>query len=287
MGEFKTLERINLVKDKTANEKMIQEYIFNNPSVLGLGKLEPVIREKSTPGGGFVDMILRDEKTRYEVEIQLGATDPSHIIRTLEYWDLEKRRYPQQDHVAVIVAEEITGRFMNVIQLLNGHVPIIAIQMNAYKNSDDKILIFTKVLDKVDIGTEEDDMSEETDFNYWEAKQSNKKIIDLVRYIKEELNDSLSNYELNPVKYYIGLKNNGMSTMFVNFRPQKKALKLCLRYPYSEIKLAEIEKSGLEVSYDNDYRQFEIRISTKEEFDKHKDIIKKQVEETKNYYNAE
>jgi len=47
---------------------------------------------------------------RYEIEIQLGATDPSHIIRTIEYWDTEKERYPQYDHCAVIVAEEITGK---------------------------------------------------------------------------------------------------------------------------------------------------------------------------------
>ena len=25
----------------------------------------------------------------YEKEIQLGATDESHIIRTVEYWDIE------------------------------------------------------------------------------------------------------------------------------------------------------------------------------------------------------
>ena len=58
----------------------------------------------------------------YEIEIQLGATDPSHIIRTVEYWDTEKKRYPQYDHCAVIVAEEIIGRFMNVISLFNGEV---------------------------------------------------------------------------------------------------------------------------------------------------------------------
>ncbi len=42
----------------------------------------------------------------YEVEIQLDQTDPSHIIRTIEYWDIEKRRNPNYEHQAVIVAEE-------------------------------------------------------------------------------------------------------------------------------------------------------------------------------------
>jgi hypothetical protein len=34
-----------------------------------------------------LDLLLADQDltTRYEVEIQLGATDASHIIRTIEY----------------------------------------------------------------------------------------------------------------------------------------------------------------------------------------------------------
>ena len=75
-------------------------------------------------------MLLSDPETqtRYEVEIQLGATDETHIIRTIEYWDIERQRYPQYDHVGVIVAEEITARFFNVISLFNRAIPLIAIQ---------------------------------------------------------------------------------------------------------------------------------------------------------------
>ena len=32
-----------------------------------------------------------DGHGRYEVEIQLGASDESHIIRTIEYWDIERK----------------------------------------------------------------------------------------------------------------------------------------------------------------------------------------------------
>ncbi len=42
----------------------------------------------------------------YEIEVQLGETDPSHIIRTIEYWDLVKRKWPQRQHFAVLVANE-------------------------------------------------------------------------------------------------------------------------------------------------------------------------------------
>jgi hypothetical protein len=55
---------------------------------------------------GRLDLLLEDPDpeaaTRYEVEIQLGATDEPHIIRTLEYWDIERKRYPQYEHCAVM-----------------------------------------------------------------------------------------------------------------------------------------------------------------------------------------
>src|SRR5438270_9376662 len=85
---------------------------------------------------------------RYEVEIMLGPTDPSHIIRCIEYWDIERRRYPAYDHVAVLVAEDITSRFLNVMSLLAGTIPFVAIQLNALRVSDAIILDFVTVLDQ-------------------------------------------------------------------------------------------------------------------------------------------
>ncbi len=74
-----------------------------------------VLRDSERPqtGAGRLDLLLQDADAsrRYEVEIQLGKTDESHVIRTIEYWDVERKRYPQYEHVAVIVAEDITSRF--------------------------------------------------------------------------------------------------------------------------------------------------------------------------------
>ena len=44
--------------------------------------------ERRQPKAGRLDLLLSDPEslTRYEVEIQLGSTDESHIIRTIEYW---------------------------------------------------------------------------------------------------------------------------------------------------------------------------------------------------------
>lgn len=94
-------------------------------------------------------MLLSDPETEtmYEVEIMLGATDPSHIIRTIEYWDVESRRYSNREHRAVIIAEEITNRFFNVIWLLSRSIPIIAIQLDVLTFESNLLLHFTKVLD--------------------------------------------------------------------------------------------------------------------------------------------
>src|SRR5688572_569045 len=78
------------------NEAWLQKTIADDPAILGLGEVEVVARERRQDKAGRLDMLLYDrrENTRYEVELMLGATDESHIIRCLEYWDIERRRFP-------------------------------------------------------------------------------------------------------------------------------------------------------------------------------------------------
>lgn len=91
------LKTINLKKHPTLDERWLQNVIADDPSILGLGDVVVKDKERIHRGLGRLDLLLQDEEGhgRYEVEIQLGATDESHIIRTLEYWDIEKRKYPQ------------------------------------------------------------------------------------------------------------------------------------------------------------------------------------------------
>ncbi|MCX5995969.1 MAG: hypothetical protein NTV59_08250, partial [Chloroflexi bacterium] len=103
------------------DEKWLQNRIEEDPSLLGLGDLTVYKRERKQSTGGRIDFLLFNPETQtmYEIEIMLGATDESHIIRTIEYWDIERRRFPSRDHKAVLIAEEITNRFFNVIALMN------------------------------------------------------------------------------------------------------------------------------------------------------------------------
>ena len=109
------------IRNTGKDEYWLQSVIYDNPEKLGLGSLVTVRKEKSQSSGGRLDILLKDsaDNTMYEVEVMLGDTDPSHIIRSIEYWDNEKRRYPQRQHFAVLIAESFERRYFNVIQLLS------------------------------------------------------------------------------------------------------------------------------------------------------------------------
>src|SRR5918998_1181274 len=120
-------ERVWLKEHQTFNERWVQQIIADDPAILGLGDLILKDKERIQPRAGRLDLLLQDAETnrRYEVEVQLGKTDESHIIRTIEYWDIERKRYPQYDHCAVLVADDVTSRFLNVISLFNGLAPFV------------------------------------------------------------------------------------------------------------------------------------------------------------------
>ena len=138
-------------------------------------------RERIHPRAGRLDLLLQDPETerRYEVELQLGPTDESHIIRTIEYWDIERKRYPQYDHCAVLIAEDMTSRFLNVVSLFNGTIPLIAIQLQAVRIGDSVTLILTTVLDELSRGYIDEDEDAEaapTDRAYWEKRGSKESV---------------------------------------------------------------------------------------------------------------
>src|SRR4051794_21253105 len=142
MSEPISISRTLGIRDCGYDEVWLQDQIVNDPSILGLGELEVVKREKIQSSGGRLDVLLEDtdDGSMYEVEVMLGATDETHIIRTIEYWDLEKRRWPQRKHTAVLVAEKITRRFFNVIQLLSLSIPVVAIQVSIVEGDGKRLL---------------------------------------------------------------------------------------------------------------------------------------------------
>ncbi len=223
------LKTINLKNHSQLNERWLQDIIAEDPSILGIGDVILKDKERIHAGAGRLDLLLQeaDGHGRYEVEIQLGATDESHIIRTIEYWDIEKRKYPQYDHTAVIIAEDITSRFLNVVSLFNGFIPIMALQVTAIETAEGVGLQFTKVLDTVKLGfmDEDEEVSEPTDRAYWE-KRGTKKTVVLADKIKKIAQVFLPAVEISYNKYYIGFWVDGRACNFAVLRPQKSALRL-------------------------------------------------------------
>ena len=142
------LANVVKIRDLGLNEDWLQQYIFANPSCLGLGYLEPIERERKQKSGGILDILLKDaeDDSMYEVEVMLGATNETHIMRAIEYWDIEKRRMPNRAHYPVIVAEKVTERFFNILQILGRSIPIYAIQVNVLQAADCRIVSFIKIL---------------------------------------------------------------------------------------------------------------------------------------------
>jgi len=266
--DYQRSVRVSLKAHPTFSEKWLQAQIAKDPELLGLGELVVKEVERRQPRAGRLDVLLYDPETttRYEIEIQLGATDESHIIRTLEYWDTERRRFPQYEHVAVIVAEEITGRFLNVINLFNQAIPLIAIQMAALDVGGVLTLSSTRVLDlALPAPEEEDEPGQETDRAYWESKSS-KLTIAMADHLLKLINEQGEGLSLKYNKYYIGLQRDGVPDNFVTFRPRKKHMIWELKIERTDELDARIEDAGLStLPYDKRWKNYRVQLQPKDD----------------------
>lgn len=262
MENYVRFEEINLKTHPTINEKWVQQKIIDDPSILGLGEIIVKDEEKIQVTGGRLDLLLYDQESniRYETELQLGKVDETHIIRTIEYWDIERKRNPQYEHIAVIVAEDITSRFLNVISLFNGAIPIIAIQMKGVKVGDNFSLIFTRVLDSIQYEIEEEIDQEPTDRNYWE-KKSSKEQLKLTDSYLDLVNAIETGYELKYNKHYIGLSREGVARNFISLIPKKAFIILHLKQKKNEQFDSLLDSAGFDLlSYDKTWNQYRIRL---------------------------
>jgi hypothetical protein len=274
--KYEKLTKFSLKKHSELTERWVQDIIAADPGILGLGELVLKDKERIQPSAGRLDLLLQDDSGhRYEVEIQLGKTDESHIIRTLEYWDLERKRYPQYEHTAVIIAEEITGRFLNVIGLFNGNIPLIAIQMSAVQLGEAVSLMFTTVLDEVRFGLVDDDedIQEITDRAYWESLGS-KSTVALADKMLSLIHQFKSDMELKYNKIYIGLASDGQTNNFAIFKPRKKSITVELRLKRSDEIDATLESADLDLlEYNNRSTRYRLRLQPGD-IEKHSEVLR-------------
>jgi hypothetical protein len=266
----------SLSPQSIGGEDKIQEIIANDPSVLGLGEnLKWIEREKRLPGKGKLDVLLEEpgNNKRYAVEIQLGATDESHIIRTIEYWDLLERNDMVNDYVAVIVAEELTKRFFNVIRILNERIPLIAIQMSCMEVAGHATLAFTKVLDHSpkQLGLEEGEPASKGAKENWEkyAGPENMQLANEIFGIAQKFNDSL---RLNYTQSYLAINIGASNRLTACLWPMKKHVRVGLVLEQSEELDKRFEDANIDARYESGWRMYLFPVKPSN-FEMHKALL--------------
>lgn len=223
-----TMDKVETAKMLTIRECGHDEYwlrdrIFEDPAILGLGDLQAVMKEKSQAQGGRLDLLLKnpEDDSMFEVELQLGATNESHIIRTIEYWDNEKRRWPNRSHTAVLVAEEITNRFFNVVHLLGMAVPMIGIQANIVQVGEVRGLHLTKVIDSYEEPEEEEPVQQPFNEGHWIDNYPG--TLECARWYKALLERLYGEVPTKYFEQYISLSVGGPARVWVTKRKNDRA----------------------------------------------------------------
>ena len=269
--------KLQSISLRDLGEKWVQRQIADDPAILGLGDLVLKDRERRQPRAGRLDLLLQDPDSlkRYEIEVQLGPTDESHIIRTIEYWDHERKLYPQYEHAAVIIAEDITSRFRNVIALFNGAIPLIALKMTGYRVDDEHALTFVRVLDEIRLGLVEDDepVSEPADRAMWESSRGSESSPAMTDHLLRLVNEVEPKAVLNYNRNYIGLKIAGAPLNFVTFLPRKAHVIMSIELPRNESTDNQLDDVGLvKLAYELPGRQYRLRIDAQPS-EKQRDVL--------------
>lgn len=259
MNSLPISETVSL-KSLGLNEDWLQTQIWETPSCLGLGELEGVTKERVISSGGRLDILLKNpvDDAMYEVETMLGETDPDHIVRTIEYWDLIKRKWPQRQHFAVLVAERITKRFFNVIRILSDAVPLIAIQVNVIKSPHGQSLHFTKILD---VYEEPDDDTSTDDGTFDEAFWVTKSVstLETAKFLHELTQGIYTNSELRFNKNSIVISSSGYNQLSLRKRSGNNVL-VGFRYGDKQTEIQEfLDTNGIQ--YGEKYHSFRFQMS--------------------------
>src|SRR6266568_1606917 len=74
------------LREAGVTESWLESHIESDPTILRLGDVAIIERQRRQEKAGRLDLLLEDESgdKRYEVELMLGSTDESHLIRTFE-----------------------------------------------------------------------------------------------------------------------------------------------------------------------------------------------------------
>jgi hypothetical protein len=203
------------------DEAWLHDWIKEKPARLGLGELAvkrcELIQYKNK--GGRLDILgyRGDLDTYYEIEVMLGECDADHGFRVLDYWARERVKNPNAKHVAVLVAEDLSGRYQTVIETLPQFLPFIGIEIRTRRlqNNSDLAVIEALVVAQPDdlilstgdeSGDDDDKQAQPRDRDWWESERSQAfmaTVDAIAKYCNESVGPSRIDYS---AQSYISLK---------------------------------------------------------------------------------
>ena len=169
------------------------------------------------------------------------------------------------------MAENITGRFINVLSLFAGTVPLIAIQLSTLKVGEQIVLNFVRVLDRFGLRTDDevDVPGVQTTREDWDRRAAPATVALTERFLAVINKASKTRLQLNFLKHYIGLSDGNRSRNFVYFVPRKQHV-----YIYASVADAQglsqrLQDDGWEAGVDkyNGYVRLLVRPKELEERD--------------------
>ena len=201
----------------------------------------------------------------------------------------KRKRYPQYDHCAVIIAEDITSRFLNVVSLFNGFIPLVAIQMTAFRFGDDIGLVFTKILDEMPLGLVDEDEEKDiqpiaTTREFW-IKKGFGDALPLADKLLEILNEIENSCQLKYTKINVRFIRNGQLIPYTRLRLRKQGhIVLILVAQKSEEIDTLIENNDFDdMGYTPKGTRYRIRISD-EDFANKRELLKELILVAKKKY---
>jgi hypothetical protein len=125
-------------------EQSLVERITEDPAVLGLGDVD---LKRASWRSRQISLLLESpaESVLFVVELQLAPTDDRHIMRVVERWLTERKRQRMKRCSAVLGAEEIAPRYVNILALISRAVPLLALEMEPSAGTEGTLLRFRPV----------------------------------------------------------------------------------------------------------------------------------------------
>ena len=95
-------------------------------------------------------------------------------------------------------------------------------------------------------------------------------MLKVVDDIFSDLSDYVSGYELKYNKFYIGITKDGVAKNFISFQPKKSFVYVIFKGNEDKELSARLEDEGLDITFESRWKQYKIKLSGYDEYQKHK-----------------